>query len=183
MIIIQRYHAVYVKGYHLMLKQKPELTINNNVEQYAESFHDINHMLLTLLDTPIIKTYHIGSTAVRGALTSGIIDVLVVVNSLHAMTTLDEKRLNLQKYYRLHHPYDKKCVYAKFENLKTLNEIVRLHIVEKDSKKLQKYIDGQTILIEQYESFNAFKSNLNHEISVKEYEKFKSDWFNRHLSV
>ncbi|WP_414054150.1 GrpB family protein [Macrococcus equi] len=166
-----------------MLKQKPLLIENNHRAIYSKQFKRVDSLLVNLLDTPIIKTYHIGSTAVEGALTSGIIDVLVVVKSLHAMTTLDEKRLNLQHFYRMHHPYDKKCVYAKFDNLKTLNETVRLHIVEDNSKKLSKYIQGQEILTSQYHAFNEFKLSIKNEISVKEYENMKSDWFKRHLSV
>lgn len=166
-----------------MQKQKPILTINNRTEQYRKKFEEINKMLSTLLDTPTIKTLHIGSTSVDGALTSGIIDILVVVKSLHAMTTLDEKRLNLQHFYRLHHPYQKKCVYAQFSDLQSLTEVVRLHIVEEDSKKLNHYLTGQAILIEQIQAFNQYKKDLNHEISVKEYENKKSEWFKRKLSV
>lgn len=179
-------HEAYVykrkETYH-MVKQKPNLIINNNVNAYQNQFERIHTMLVTLLDTPIIKTVHIGSTAVEGALTSGIIDVLVIVKSLHAMTTLDEKRLNLQHFYRMHHPYDKKCVYAKFDNLKTLNETVRLHIIEENSKKLNKYIEGQHILTAHYEAFNAYKNEMNHDISVIEYENLKSEWFKSKLSV
>lgn len=166
-----------------MQKQKPILTINNRTGQYRKKFEEINKMLTTLLDTPIIKTLHIGSTSVDGALTSGIIDILVVVKSLHAMTTLDEKRLNLQHFYRLHHPYQKKCVYAQFSDLQSLTEVVRLHIVEEDSKKLNHYLTGQAILIEQIQAFNQYKKDINHEISVKEYENKKSEWFKRKLSV
>lgn len=166
-----------------MIKQRPTLKINNNTNSYKNQFETINKMLITLLDTPIIHAQHIGSTSVSGALTSGVIDVLVVVKSLHAMTTLDEKRLNLQHFYRMHHPYEKKCVYSKFDDLKTLHETVRLHIVEENSKKLHKYLAGQDILTQHYAEFNTFKQTLNNEISVKEYENLKSEWFKRHLSV
>ncbi|MGK0553170.1 GrpB family protein [Macrococcus capreoli] len=166
-----------------MYKQKPQLTINHTTQHFHQQFQKIDTMLMTLLDTPIIQTLHVGSTAIDGALTSGIIDVLVVVKSLHAMTTLDEKRLNLQHFYRLHHPYEKKCVYAKFDNLQTLNETIRLHIVEAESKKLERYIAGQQLLTQNFIAFNAVKAEINHEISVKEYEDLKSKWFNRHLSV
>ncbi|WP_414043758.1 GrpB family protein [Macrococcus animalis] len=166
-----------------MLKQKPNLTINNNINYYKRKFQHVNTMLITLLDTPILKTQHIGSTAIEGALTSGIIDVLVIVESLHAMTTLDEKRLNLQHFYRLHHAYNKKCVYAKFDNLQSLNETVRLHIIEEHSKKLNKYIEGQHMLEANYEAFNVYKKAINHDVSVKEYENLKSNWFKIKLSV
>lgn len=166
-----------------MQKRKPVLTINNNTHNYSKTYEQINTILINLLDTPIIKTVHIGSTSIDGALTSGVIDILVVVKSLHAMTTLDEKRLNLQHFYRLHHPYQKKCVYAQFNDLQSLTEVVRLHIVEEGSKKLNQYLEGQSLFKEHIHEFNHFKENLNHDISVKEYENNKSEWFRRKLSV
>lgn len=167
----------------MMLKTKPTLFENNTIEMYQKSYQEIHEMLIHLLDTPIISTQHIGSTAINGALTSGIIDILVVVDSLHAMTTLDEKRLNLQHFYRMHHAYDKKCVYKQFDNLKSLNETARLHIVEANSKKLNKYITGQSLAEQNRDNFNTFKADIDVDVSLLTYENIKSDWFKHQLSV
>lgn len=82
-------------------------------------FNDKRRMLLDLLDSPVIDVQHIGSTALGD---EGIMDILVIVPSLHAMTTLDEKRLNQAGFYRLHHPYHKKCVFSEFHDLISLQE-------------------------------------------------------------
>lgn len=69
-----------------------------------KQFNDKRRLLLNLLDSPVIDVRHIGSTALGE---EGIMDILVIVPNLHAMTTLDEKRLNQSGFYRLHHPYHK----------------------------------------------------------------------------
>lgn len=160
--------------------------LNNAAYQnFKILYHQIDEILMNLLDTPVINTYHIGSTAISGSQSSHILDVLVVVKSLHQMTTLDEKRLNLQSFYRLHHPYEKKCVFSKFDDLKSLNEKVRLHIVEQNSSKYNKYINAQHILEHQPElsaQFSTFKSHIEKTTSKKDYETKKSEWLQCHVN-
>lgn len=165
------------------LKIKPNNFINHSPDSYVSAYEIIQHRLLNLLDSPVIKTYHIGSTAIKGAYTSGIIDILVIVNRLHEITTLDEKRLNLSGFYRLHHPYKKKCVFSQFDSLKTLNEQIRLHIVEKDSKKQFQYLEGHRYLLDHIEEYNHFKQNIDTHLNLKQYEDEKSSWFRQRLSV
>ncbi|WP_164993391.1 GrpB family protein [Macrococcus sp. DPC7161] len=160
--------------------------LNDGVYQdFKILYHQIDKILMNLLDTPVIKTYHVGSTAIKGSQSSHILDVLVVVKSLHQMTTLDEKRLNLQSFYRLHHPYEKKCVFSKFDDLKTLNEKVRLHIVEENSTKFKKYINAQRVLehhADLCEQFNTFKSKIDSTVSKQIYETNKSEWLQCHVN-
>ncbi|UOB21029.1 GrpB family protein [Macrococcus armenti] len=165
------------------MKNRPQNILNQNTAYYKEIYKQIDQKLLDLLDTPVIRTYHIGSTAVESAYTSGIIDILVFVNRLHEITTLDEKRLNLLGFYRLHHPYKKKCVFAQFDNLKTLNERIRLHVVEQNSKKSRDYLDGHALIAKNTIPYNQFKQNLNESLTLKQYEDEKSSWFRKSLSV
>ncbi|MEJ7535293.1 GrpB family protein, partial [Staphylococcus hominis] len=65
--------------------------------------------------------------------TEPILDILVGVDNLHDITALDEKRLNYEGFYRLHHSYKKKVIMAQFNNLIDLKQIARLHIIQKDS--------------------------------------------------
>lgn len=102
------------------MKLKPNNFINHSPDHYASEYKIIQQSLLNLLDSPVIKTYHIGSTAIKGANTSGIIDILVIVKRLHEITTLDEKRLNLSGFYRLHHPYKKNVSFLSLTALKPL---------------------------------------------------------------
>jgi len=165
------------------MKLKPNNFINHSPDHYASEYKIIQQTLLNLLDSPVIKTYHIGSTAIKGANTSGIIDILVIVKRLHEITTLDEKRLNLSGFYRLHHPYKKKCVFSQFDSLKTLNEQVRLHVVENDSKKQVQYLEGQRYLLNHIAEYNHFKQKIGAHLNLKQYEDEKSSWFLQCLSV
>ncbi|KAA1042439.1 GrpB family protein [Macrococcus equipercicus] len=162
-----------------MLKQRSSLTLNNDAAAYALRYREIENLLFNLLDTPVTAVHHIGSTALQDAMTSAVIDVLVIVPNLHAMTTLDEKRLNNSGFYRLHHPYRKKCVFTQFTDLKTLNEQCRLHVIEADSDKAARYLAAQQALAAEPEllnAFNTFKSGLN-ALSKQDYEEKKSIWF------
>ena len=139
-------------------------------------FNDKRRMLLDLLDSPVIDVQHIGSTALGD---EGIMDILVIVPSLHAMTTLDEKRLNQAGFYRLHHPYHKKCVFSEFHDLISLQERCRLHIVEDQSTKALHYQAAQDMLTESETlaaEFRAYKVSIQH-LQKKDYESAKADWF------
>ncbi len=139
-------------------------------------FNNKRRMLLDLLDSPVIDVQHIGSTALGD---EGIMDILVIVPSLHAMTTLDEKRLNQAGFYRLHHPYHKKCVFSEFHDLISLQERCRLHIVEDQSTKALHYQAAQDMLTESETlaaEFRAYKASIRH-LQKKDYESAKADWF------
>ncbi|PTF23256.1 GrpB family protein, partial [Staphylococcus cohnii] len=102
--------------------------INEDIQQtFIKQYQMLRHKLLTLLNTPVKTTHHIGGTSHFNYPTEPILDVLVGVNDLHDITALDEKRLNYEGFYRLHHPYHKKVVMAQFNNLIDLKQIARLH--------------------------------------------------------
>ncbi|ULG72523.1 GrpB family protein [Macrococcus brunensis] len=146
-----------------------------------KQFNDKRRLLLNLLDSPVIDVRHIGSTALGE---EGIMDILVIVPNLHAMTTLDEKRLNQSGFYRLHHPYHKKCVFSEFHDLVSLREKCRLHIVEDQSTKTRIYLEAQNTLTESEtlaEAFRTFKESVRH-LSQKDYESAKADWFRLHIA-
>lgn len=130
---------------------------------YNKKFHSIEHLLLNLLDTPVIEVHHIGSTTYNTS-AHQIIDCLVIVPNLHAMTTLDEKRLNQAGFYRMHHSYHKKCVFSQFDQLTTLNETVRLHIMEPGIKS-ETYTLAHNLLynnLDLQEEWHDYKSSLQY---------------------
>ncbi|TDM03664.1 GrpB family protein [Macrococcus carouselicus] len=146
-------------------------------DQYLE----IRRLLLDLLDSPVTEVAHIGGTALGD---DGIIDVLVIVPSLHAMTTLDEKRLNLAGFYRLHHPYRKKCVFSQFHSMTTLEEKCRLHIVEENSDKAVRYMHSHHLLSQSsslLRAFRNYKDRIRH-LPKKDYETEKADWFRMNIA-
>ena len=84
---------------------------------FAEQYQNLKKMLFNLLDTPVKTTLHIGGTSHFNYVTEPILDILVGVDNLHDITALDEKRLNYEGFYRLHHSYKKKVIMAQFNNL------------------------------------------------------------------
>lgn len=167
-----------------MKKNKPHLKENINLMYYTTKYQAIEAMLLNLLDTPVSATHHVGSTAIPNAVTSGVLDVLVLVPNLHAMTTLDEKRLNNAGFYRLHHPYVKKCVFSQFDSLTSLEETVRLIVVEEESEKSRNYMNAHQQMLNSthlVNRFNQFKLSVVAD-TKKTYEDEKSNWFSAHIA-
>ena len=100
------------------------------MKQFTYEYNKVKDVLFTILDSPIKYTQHIGGTCHFNYQTEPILDILVGVNNLHDITSLDEKRLNYAGFYRLHHSYKKKVVMARFNNLSELKQEVRLHIIQ-----------------------------------------------------
>lgn len=93
--------------------------------------------------------------------TEPILDILVGVNNLHDVTSLDEKRLNYEGLYRLHHPYKKKIVMAQFNNLIELKQITRLHIYSKRHATLHwLFRDGWFTGFKQYDCHAFIKNSV-----------------------
>ncbi|MDU1612570.1 MAG: GrpB family protein [Staphylococcus epidermidis] len=78
---------------------------NESVKQFTYEYNKVKDVLFTILDSPIKYTQHIGGTCHFNYQTEPILDILVGVNNLHDITSLDEKRLNYAGFYRLHHSY------------------------------------------------------------------------------
>src|SRR5699024_4048925 len=110
---------------------------------------------------------------------------LVEVDDLHDITALDEKRLNYQGFYRLHHPYHKKVVMAQFNNLIDLKQIARLHIVQIDSQLYNDYLKTNyylTINASSATHFGKQKYNLATDTApIREYENQKQLLFKQLL--
>ena len=152
---------------------------SNNV--YQQRYQDLSDTLFNLLDTPVKSTHHIGGTSHFNYPTEPILDILVGVNNLHDITSLDEKRLNYKGFYRLHHPYKKKVVMAQFNNLIELKQITRLHIIQKDSKLYNDYLQTNLLLSENRILSSTFgKSKQSVAITasnIRDYENQKHQLF------
>ncbi|AVL76545.1 MULTISPECIES: GrpB family protein [Staphylococcus] len=160
--------------------------IKEDVQQtFIKQYKMLRHKLLTLLDTPVKTTHHIGGTSHFNYPTEPILDVLVGVDDLHDITALDEKRLNYQGFYRLHHPYHKKVVMAQFNNLIDLKQIARLHIVQIDSQLYNDYLKTNyylTINASSATHFGKQKYNLATDTApIREYENQKQLLFKQLL--
>ncbi|MBI5974049.1 GrpB family protein [Staphylococcus canis] len=154
-------------------------------EDVTDSFHkqyeNYRDTLFNLLDSPVKSTEHIGGTQHLNYPTEPIIDILVGVHNLHDITALDEKRLNYEGFYRLHHQYKKKVVMAKFNNLIDLKQIVRLHILQLDTPLYHQYQTVNTSLKQDTEVqtfFAQHKQEIYHQNStIRHYETEKEKYF------
>ncbi|MDK7114522.1 GrpB family protein [Staphylococcus pettenkoferi] len=144
---------------------------------FKSEYEELRHLLFNLLDSPVKSTHHIGGTSHFNYPTEPILDILVGVDNLHDITALDEKRLNYAGFYRLHHPYKKKVVMAKFNNLIDLKQEVRLHIIQRDTRLFKQYLEMDEALAHNddiAQHFSDKKSQiLKHVERISDYEQRK----------
>ena len=111
---------------------------------------------------PDCEFTHIGATSKEGLYGEKILDILVVVENLHEITTFDEKRLNNINYHRIAHNGIKGIIkYARLTDYFSMSYDVVLYIVQR----------GTDI----HQDFLKFKEVFNNENLIKEYNKFKSE--------
>lgn len=150
-------------------------------DHYNHLYQETSALLYNLLDSPIKYTQHIGGTKHFNYETEPILDLLIGVDNLHDITSLDEKRLNYAGFYRLHHAYKKKVMMAKFNNLRELKQEVRLHIVQLNTQLFEQYQTVDHILNNNIDIANEFaqkkKQLLNNVESIRKYESQKQSIF------
>lgn len=155
--------------------------ISDTEATYHQCYNHIAHTLKQLIDTPVKTTHHIGGTRHFNYQTEPILDILVGVDNLHDITALDEKRLNYENFYRLHHPYKKKVVMAQFNNLIDLKQQVRLHIIQRDSALYNQYLamddalEHNPHIIQQFEQQKLELKQTTH--TIRAYDNGKQHIF------
>lgn len=159
---------------------QPLITASNNPD-FKRQYKEIQAVLFNLLDSPVKSTYHIGGTSHFNYPTEPVLDILVGVNNLHDITALDEKRLNYEGFYRLHHSYKKKVIMAKFNNLIELKQVVRLHILQQDSDLFEQYLTVNDYLSSDQNVAMSFAQRkqeiLNNVETIRAYESQKQQVF------
>ncbi|NWK84694.1 GrpB family protein [Staphylococcus sp. GSSP0090] len=158
-----------------------DLIAEDKDHYFAHQYQTLKKMLFNLLDTPVKTTLHIGGTSHFNYMTEPILDILVGVDNLHDITALDEKRLNYEGFYRLHHAYKKKVIMAQFNNLIDLKQTTRLHIIQKDSSLYRSYIETHHQLTHNQHVANYFgaqKVKLANDVkTIRAYENQKQHLF------
>ena len=154
----------------------------DTTENFNKEYLRTQDMLLNLLDSPVKTVQHIGGTGHFNYPTEPILDLLIGVDNLHDITSLDEKRLNYNcGFYRLHHPYTKKVMMAKFNNMIALKQMIRLHIIQRDTPLYEQYLFVDTLLKQHpdiAEAFAAQKQKMrDHATTIREYETQKQTYF------
>lgn len=164
-------------------KTQPLISDVNLLVVYHNLFEDYHNLLFGLLDTPVKAVHHIGGTAHFKYPTEPILDILVGVNNLHDITSLDEKRLNYAGFYRIHHQYKKKVMMVKFNNLIDLKQEVRLHILQIESEMYDQYLQMQRSLKDDHQLAQQFKTEKEQlhasASSIRDYETQKETLFEK----
>ncbi|CAL27301.1 GrpB family protein [Staphylococcus carnosus] len=164
-------------------KTQPLISDANLLVVYHNLFEDYHNLLFGLLDTPVKAVHHIGGTAHFKYPTEPILDILVGVNNLHDITSLDEKRLNYAGFYRIHHQYKKKVMMVKFNNLIDLKQEVRLHILQIESEMYDQYLQMQRALKDDHQLAQQFKTEKEQlhasPSSIRDYETQKETLFEK----
>ncbi|MCJ1656914.1 GrpB family protein [Staphylococcus sp. NRL 16/872] len=156
--------------------------VDYQTTQYYETLYENTKTLLfDLLDSPVQFTQHIGGTKHFNYATEPILDILVGVNNLHDITSLDEKRLNYVGFYRLHHPYKKKVMMAHFNNMIDLKQIIRLHIIQMNTPLFNQYLAVDEALTSNEDLALQFsekkKTIIQHVNHIRNYENQKQKYF------
>ncbi len=149
--------------------------INSDLTNCFQSqYTEIESLLFNLLDSPVKYTKHIGGTHhFFKYSTEPILDILVGVENLHDITSLDEKRLNYVGFYRLHHKYNKKVMMAKFNNFHELKQQVRLHIIQMKYQTFESYLALDYLLSTNDDialQFHKKHQILQHSLTIQQYE-------------
>ncbi|MDO5375231.1 MAG: GrpB family protein [Staphylococcus rostri] len=150
-------------------------------DDYAQQYAHYRTLLFDLLDSPVKSTQHIGGTQHFNYPTEPILDILVGVDNLHDITSLDEKRLNYAGFYRLHHTYHKKVMMARFNNLSDLKQQVRLHILQRNTDLFDHYVALDHLLTTSPDAIAFFAQQkqalLTSSQTIRDYEIGKQQLF------
>ena len=132
---------------------------------------------------PKCEFLHIGATSTTQVLGEEIVDMLVVVENLHEITTFDEKRLNYIGYHRIAHNGIKGVIkYARIIDYLTMSYDVVLNVVQRDTEIHKDFIKVREVFNNEdfKNEYNSFKEN-NRELSFKDYSVQKVIFINKML--
>ena len=152
-----------------------------NINEYIKTFNNEIKKIQEIPKMPKCDFIHIGATSKEGVLGEKIIDILVVVDNLHEITTFDEKRLNNINYHRIAHNGIKGIIkYARLTDYFTMSYDVILYMVQRDTEIHQDFLKFREVfndsnLIEEY---NEFKNSFI-ESSFKDYSHNKIEFINK----
>ena len=132
---------------------------------------------------PKCKFLHIGATSTTQVLGEKIVDMLVVVENLHEITTFDEKRLNNIGYHRIAHNGIKGVIkYARIIDYLTMSYDVVLNVVQRDTEVHKDFIKVREVFNNEdlKNDYNSFKKK-NKDLSFKDYSAQKMIFINEML--
>ena len=132
---------------------------------------------------PKCEFLHIGATSTTQVLGEKIVDMLVVVENLHEITTFDEKRLNNIGYHRIAHNGIKGVIkYARIIDYLTMSYDVVLNVAQRDTEMHKDFIKVREVFNNEdlKNDYNSFKKK-NKDLSFKDYSAQKIIFINEML--
>lgn len=152
-------------------------------KMFVETFLEEIKKIQEIPKMPKCEFLHIGATSNIHVLGEKIVDILVVVENLHEITTFDEKRLNNISYHRIAHNGIKGVIkYARLTDYFSMSYDVILYVVQRgteihnDFLKLKKVFEKEELKAE----YNEFKL-INKEYTFKDYSNKKLEFINKML--
>lgn len=153
--------------------------IKNN-EEYIKVFNSEIKKIQEIPKMPSCEFIHIGATSTVDLLGEEIVDILVVVENLHEITTFDEKRLNNIGYHRIAHNGIKGVIkYAKITDYLTMSYDVVLYVVQRNTEIHKDFLSFREVF-ENFElkaDYIKFKNEAQN-YSFKEYSQAKIEFIN-----
>ena len=149
-------------------------------KMFVETFLEEIKKIQEIAKMPKCEFLHIGATSNTQVLGEKIVDILVVVENLHEITTFDEKRLNNISYHRIAHNGTKGVIkYARIIDYLTMSYDVVLNVVQRDTEIHKDFIKIKEIFNDEVlkNEYNSFKNN-NKELSFKDYSAKKVIFIN-----
>ena len=149
-------------------------------KKYIKIFDDEIKKIREIPKMPKCEFIHIGATSTTNVIGEKIVDILVVVENLHEITTFDEKRLNNIGYHRIAHNGTKGVIkYARIIDYLTMSYDVVLNVVQRDTEIHKDFIKIKEIFNNEVlkNEYNSFK-NSNKELSFKDYSTKKVIFIN-----
>ena len=149
-------------------------------KKYIKIFDDEIKKIREIPKMPKCEFIHIGATSTTNVIGEKIVDILVVVENLHEITTFDEKRLNNISYHRIAHNGTKGVIkYARIIDYLTMSYDVVLNVVQRDTEIHKDFIKIKEIFNDEVlkNEYNSFKNN-NKELSFKDYSTKKVIFIN-----
>ena len=149
-------------------------------KKYIKIFDDEIKKIREIPKMPKCEFIHIGATSTTDVIGEKIVDILVVVENLHEITTFDEKRLNNISYHRIAHNGTKGVIkYARIIDYLTMSYDVVLNVVQRDTEIHKDFIKIKKIFNDEVlkNEYNSFKNN-NKELSFKDYSTKKVIFIN-----
>ena len=143
-------------------------------KKYIKIFDDEIKKIREIPKMPKCEFIHIGATSTTDVIGEKIVDILVVVENLHEITTFDEKRLNNISYHRIAHNGIKGVIkYARLTDYFSMSYDVILYVVQRGTEIHNDFLKLKA-------EYNEFKL-INKEYTFKDYSNKKLEFIDKML--